>query len=314
MATMKIDTLLKKYKLNQKELAESTGINKNTISRYCNGVFEKIDHNHIDLICKYFKCTPNDIFEIDDTVDVIPAKILYYDDKSDDFTYSEIKAPSNAFKRRATWDCSNPKIPIPTLRTDIEIPESVQKEFNEWIKVFTSPHNFQSKETNYNTISTDDEYIDKIVEQQEFQQKEEDENYRDYIENKEEIDKISIDYQVRFLAELRTDELVSDFLNKIVQIFLTSPTVDDSIKQVFKKYNKHDYFETTSKVKIFYRIVNPFFIEYSNDTELKSILTKIHNVYINGGLEKLSNEDLDNLEETLLQYSKKDIIIKKTSN
>lgn len=103
MATMNIDILLDKYKLSQKDLAESTGINKNTISRYCNGSFEKIDKNHIDLICKYFKCTPNDIFEINDNVDVIPAKVLYYDESTDDFTYTEIKPMTDEEKDSLTF-------------------------------------------------------------------------------------------------------------------------------------------------------------------------------------------------------------------
>lgn len=100
MANLNIDKLLKRYKLEQKDLAESTGINKNTINKYFNNKFENINRTHIDLICKYFKCTPNDLFEIDDTVEVEPAKILYYDDKKDDFTYGEI---AHAIISPLTW-------------------------------------------------------------------------------------------------------------------------------------------------------------------------------------------------------------------
>lgn len=91
MAHMKLDTLLKKYKINQTQITEDTGINKNTISKYCNNTFEKIDKNHIDLLCKYFQCTPNDLIQINDNVDINPAKILFYDENTDGFFYDSIK-------------------------------------------------------------------------------------------------------------------------------------------------------------------------------------------------------------------------------
>lgn len=67
MAKMNLNILLAKNNLTQQEFAEKTGINKNTISRYCNNTFEKITSSHIDTMCNFLHCTPNDIFEIEKT-------------------------------------------------------------------------------------------------------------------------------------------------------------------------------------------------------------------------------------------------------
>jgi putative transcriptional regulator len=293
---MNIDKLLKKYKLNQKDLAEATGINENTISRYCNGTFIKIDKSHISLICKYFKCTPNDIFEIDNTVEVTPAKIIYYDDKTDVFSEGEIKKPSNAFKRRAIWSYNDSeKILIPTLKTDEEIPESVQKEFNEWMNAF-----IQAKENGY--TPNNDEYIDKIARQQERQQKEDEENYQVYLDNKEELDAWSNNYQDRLNSELILDKLIDTFMNKIIESFINTMTMDDSFKKTFETYKEYDYFTTNLKVKRLYRILHPFLSIHSKDYDLLLLFDDINNVYDKNGLERLSSDRLAELQNSLSHY------------
>lgn len=65
MARMNLYKLLKNSPYSQKDVAIYTGINKNTISRYVNNTFEKIDKDHIDLLCDFFKCTPNDLFDLE---------------------------------------------------------------------------------------------------------------------------------------------------------------------------------------------------------------------------------------------------------
>jgi putative transcriptional regulator len=85
MSKLNIDKLLKQYGLTQKDLSECTGINKNTISKYCNDTFENINKTHIDLLCKFFNCTPNDLFEVDNTVEVKTPNMILYDEESDEF-------------------------------------------------------------------------------------------------------------------------------------------------------------------------------------------------------------------------------------
>jgi putative transcriptional regulator len=87
MSKLNINGLLKQYGLAQKDLVECTGINKNTVSKYCNNTFENINKTHIDLLCKFFNCTPNDLFTIDETVEVKTPTIVLYDN---DTNYFEI--------------------------------------------------------------------------------------------------------------------------------------------------------------------------------------------------------------------------------
>lgn len=64
MIRLNLRVLMAQKRLEQKDVIEGTGINKSTISRYYNDNVKKIDMNHIEILCDYFKCTPNDLFEI----------------------------------------------------------------------------------------------------------------------------------------------------------------------------------------------------------------------------------------------------------
>lgn len=63
MIDMKLHIKLAEKRMTQKELSEATGIGKNSISRYCNGTFEKIDKQHLDTLCKFFNCDLSDLIE-----------------------------------------------------------------------------------------------------------------------------------------------------------------------------------------------------------------------------------------------------------
>ena len=270
MATMNIDVLLKKYKLNQKDLADSTGINGNTISRYCNGTFKTVDKTHIDLICKYFKCIPNDLFQLDDTVDVIPAKITYYDDKKDEIAYGEIvKTIINPVRllNPLNWGTST-KIPS-------DIKELIQKDNSEIIKEF-------NKYEWYDTMPD---------------------------ETKNELFN---ETQERVNVELEVDKLVFEFTSKIIKLFLSSPDVSESIKEILQGYDKYDYFSTGLTIKRYYRILHPFLTTSLKDFALAGLLVEINDIYKNGGLEKLSDENLKELGIIIKHYLNKDIKIKKT--
>lgn len=90
MATMNLDNLLKQFNLTQKDLSDCTGINKNTISKYCNNNFDNINKTHIDLLCKFFNCTPNQIFDVDYSVEVKKPEIYYYDTVSNSIKKGQI--------------------------------------------------------------------------------------------------------------------------------------------------------------------------------------------------------------------------------
>jgi putative transcriptional regulator len=265
MATMNIDILLKKYNLNQKDLAESTGINKNTVSRYCNGTFEKVDKNHIDLICKYFKCTPNDIFKLDDTVEVIPAKIQYYDSETDVIAEGEIKPPSNAFKRRATWSYSNSKkfnIPIPTLRTDIEIPEAVQQEYNKWMKGFILQHNLQEKVNNENTPT----------------------NNKDSFEIEQIQKRLDLEYSLELNLESILDIEISNS-------DLTSLPI--RIRKEIEAFSEQKATSFQFKFILAYRSLFTLIVSQSNNKQLIEFMSRMIKIYNNGGLYELTDNELN---------------------
>lgn len=63
MVKTRLHILLAERRLTQKELSELTGIGKNTINRYCNDTWVKINKEDIDVLCKFFKCKITDLIE-----------------------------------------------------------------------------------------------------------------------------------------------------------------------------------------------------------------------------------------------------------
>lgn|GEM_PF-202739 len=56
--------MLDKFRITQKELAEATGIPKNTINRYYNNTWTTINKDHIDELCNFFACSVGDLIEV----------------------------------------------------------------------------------------------------------------------------------------------------------------------------------------------------------------------------------------------------------
>lgn len=63
MIKMKLHIKLAENKMTQKDLAEKTGISKNTIGAYCNETNKHIVKEHLDIFCKMFDCKIEDIIE-----------------------------------------------------------------------------------------------------------------------------------------------------------------------------------------------------------------------------------------------------------
>lgn len=63
MVKTRLHILLAERRMTQKELADATGIGKNTINRYCNDTWVKINKEDIDILCKFFKCKITDLIE-----------------------------------------------------------------------------------------------------------------------------------------------------------------------------------------------------------------------------------------------------------
>lgn len=56
MVRLRLHVLLAEKELNQKQIANMTGIGKNTISRYCSNTWQKINRKDIDLLCDVLNC------------------------------------------------------------------------------------------------------------------------------------------------------------------------------------------------------------------------------------------------------------------
>ena len=63
MIKMKLHIKMAERRIKQKELAELTGIRQASISAYCTDTFKMIPKEHIDILCKFFNCSVNDLIE-----------------------------------------------------------------------------------------------------------------------------------------------------------------------------------------------------------------------------------------------------------
>lgn len=59
--------------LNITELSEITGISRNTISNIYNEKTTRIDLKTVTVLCSYFKCTPNDLIVIDESIEAFKS-------------------------------------------------------------------------------------------------------------------------------------------------------------------------------------------------------------------------------------------------
>ena len=63
MVKMRLHILLAEHRMNQKELAEATGIRQATISSYCSDTCKHIVKSHIDILCGFFNCQLTDLIQ-----------------------------------------------------------------------------------------------------------------------------------------------------------------------------------------------------------------------------------------------------------
>lgn len=63
MLKMKLHLLMAEHRMTQKDVAIKTGIHAPTINKYFHDTYQKIDRNHISLLCKLFNCNVQDLIE-----------------------------------------------------------------------------------------------------------------------------------------------------------------------------------------------------------------------------------------------------------
>lgn len=60
---IKISEFLGRYKMTQKDLADSTGIRPATVSAMYHETLRRLDLDHLDKLCMVFNCQPGDLLE-----------------------------------------------------------------------------------------------------------------------------------------------------------------------------------------------------------------------------------------------------------
>jgi putative transcriptional regulator len=63
MVIFKLNKLLEKHNIGQRELSRETGIRQATISDYVNNKAKHISVENLNILCEFFKCKTEDIIE-----------------------------------------------------------------------------------------------------------------------------------------------------------------------------------------------------------------------------------------------------------
>jgi DNA-binding Xre family transcriptional regulator len=62
--TVKIKNLRSDKGLTQRQIADAMGITETNYRKLENNNVKSISYETLEFLCKYFNCTPNDIFEV----------------------------------------------------------------------------------------------------------------------------------------------------------------------------------------------------------------------------------------------------------
>lgn len=285
MAQLNIDKLLKEYGLTQKDLADCTGINKNTVSKYCNGTFENINKMHIDLLCKFFDCNVNELFEVDDTVEVKNPNSIVFDNDTDKFevTNRSIKELKNILNNYDNYNSSGSAMArIYKKNTTIEgISKAIlESSYKKWMNAFVQIPN----ENNITGIKSSNKYCNKtrkVLEQQ--------------------VQRLDLEHDFELNVSILLDKIIST----------VDPIIQERYKELIETYNDSKNFPLSFKLTSLYRVIYRI-LSVQSDSGFRDFITKLRNIYIDGDLIQLTDEELKELYDIskyyldLLEYTVKD--------
>jgi putative transcriptional regulator len=60
---MKLSKFIAESGLSQEQLSKITGIRQASISGYASNTFKHLVRKHLDILCDYFDCEPEDLIE-----------------------------------------------------------------------------------------------------------------------------------------------------------------------------------------------------------------------------------------------------------
>lgn len=171
MSKMNLDKLIDQCPYNQKDISNYTGINKNTISKYVNNTFEKIDKGHLDLLCDFFKCTPNDLFELEP----VQQKMFPPSEINNWMDINKTNAVGHRYNK--TWETSQPDIQIRDNNGNIksyEIKQSLSRKnrkFNGASEALKIMESLEKENSNNIYISEEDYDLEYMQERFEMEHK-----------------------------------------------------------------------------------------------------------------------------------------------
>lgn len=283
MAQLNIDKLLKEYGLTQKDLSECTGINKNTVSKYCNGTFENINKMHIDLLCKFFDCSLNELFEVDDYVEVKNPNSIIFDNDTDKFIFTnksikELKIIIDNYNNPIQDSSDSSHDSVNSLSTIYKKNLSV-----EGIGKAVLKHTYNKLMSSFAQIPNEDT-ITKI----EFSNKYYNKTSKILEQQMQRLD-LEHDFEVN----------INTLLN--IVIYSYDITIQERYKELIETYEDSKNFPLSFKLTSLYRVIYRL-ISIQSDSGLREFITKLRSIYIEGDLVQLTDGELNELFEVSKYY------------
>jgi putative transcriptional regulator len=93
------------------------------------------------------------------------------------------------------------------------------------------------------------------------------------------------------------DESISEFIIKLVTVYLSTIKIDEYIKLAFRDYKFYDYFYTGYKVKSYYDKLSVFIKKQLKNKRLLKFLTDVKNIYEQNYFEDLTVSQLQDLQK-----------------
>lgn len=117
--------------------------------------------------------------------------------------------------------------------------------------------------------------------------------------------------QIRKSFEMAITYEISELLDKILEYSISNFNLDERLKQILEHIRSQgDTFAISSKLDDCYVILNNLFLSSHKYMNVSMILGHLRVIYKHGGLESLSDDDLNELLNTIREYNENDLFIK----
>jgi putative transcriptional regulator len=105
--------------------------------------------------------------------------------------------------------------------------------------------------------------------------------------------------QDRLDLEYNFETNVNKILNNIIDTY--DPTIQEHYKELIKTYSDNKDAPLSYKLTTLYRVIYRL-LSIHSDSQLRDFITKLRNIYMDGDLIKLNDEELKNLYDNSIYY------------